>query len=214
MKVRDLQFFTRGAVALARTGVTPNAISIMGLVVGVVGGVLLAGTAWVESDLARRLMWFAAAALVPLRGVFNILDGVVAVNEKVASRVGELYNEVPDRVSDATMLIDAGYATGGDPVLGLAAAGLAVFVAYIRAQARVAGAPQDYCGPMAKPGRVLLIVVTAIYMAATPTAWHPSWGPGNSWGLMSATLVVVICGCIFTALRRLLRASRVLRRVP
>ena len=211
MKVRDLPFFTRGAAALARTGVTPNAISIMGLVVGVIGGVLLAGTAWFESDPARRLMWAAAAALVPLRGVFNILDGVVAVNEKVASRVGELYNEVPDRISDVAVFIGAGYAAGGDPVLGMGAAVLALFVAYVRAQARVAGAAQDYCGPMGKPGRIFLITLTGLWLAVAPSSWQLAWGPDQTWGLMAVALVVTMIGCVVTAGRRLIRAGRVLR---
>ena len=211
MKIRDRPFFTRSAAALARAGVTPNAISTMGLVVGILGGLALASTAWPESDTVRRVLWFVVAAVVPLRGVFNILDGVVAVNENIASPVGELYNEVPDRVSDIAVLIGAGYAAGGEPVLGLGAAVLAVFVAYVRAQARVGGAAQDYCGPMAKPGRIFLVTLTSLWLAVTPASWQLAWGPDGSWGLMAAALVVTMIGCVITAVRRLLRAGRSLR---
>jgi phosphatidylglycerophosphate synthase len=152
-----------------------------------------------------------AAVVVPLRGVFNILDGVVAVNENFASPVGELYNEVPDRVSDIAILIGAGYAAGGAAVLGVGAALLAVFVAYVRVQARVAGAAQDYCGPMAKPGRIFLITLTALWLGVAPASSQLAWGPDGSWGVMAAALLVIMVGCVITALRRLLRAGRFLR---
>jgi len=212
MKIRDRPVFTKSAAALARAGLTPNTISTIGLAVGILGGLALASTVWTDNDAVRRVLWFVAAGVVPIRGVFNILDGVVAVNENIASPVGELYNEVPDRISDMAMLIGAGYAVGAEPVLGFGAAVLAMFVAYVRAQARVAGAAQDYCGPMAKPGRVLLITLTALWLAVTPASWQLGWGPDKSWGLMAATLLVIMIGCVITAARRLFRASRHLRR--
>jgi len=96
-------------------------------------------------------------------------------------------------------------------VLGVGAALLAVFVAYVRVQARVAGVAQDYCGPMAKPGRIFLIALTALWLGITPASLQLAWGPDGSWGLMAAALVAIMVGCVITAARRLLRASRFLR---
>ena len=79
---------------------------------------------------------------------------MVAVLREVASPVGELFNEVPDRVSDAATLIGFGYATGSNPVLGFVATIFAIFLAYMRAQGKVAGAHQEFCGPMAKQQRM------------------------------------------------------------
>jgi phosphatidylglycerophosphate synthase len=39
-----------------------------------------------------------------------MLDGMVALASCRDSKVGELYNEVPDRVSDAAVFIGVGYA--------------------------------------------------------------------------------------------------------
>ena len=47
-----------------------------------------------------------------LRLTANMLDGMVALASGRASKVGELYNEVPDRVSDAAVFIGAGLAWG------------------------------------------------------------------------------------------------------
>ena len=97
----------------------------------------------------------AALVLMVARGFCNVLDGVMAIEVGAATRVGALYNEVPDRISDAAVLVGAGYAIGGVPVLGWAAALGAVFTAYVRVQAQVAGASADYRGFFGKPGRMI-----------------------------------------------------------
>ena len=71
------------------------------------------------------------------------------------------------------MFIGAGYAAGGNAVLGYVAACLAVFLAYLRAQGKVAGAHQEFCGPMAKPQRAFTMTVVALYCAVAPAHWHP-----------------------------------------
>lgn len=81
--------------------------------------------------------------------------------------MGELFNEVPDRVSDIAILIGAGYAAGGNATLGLLAALVAVLVAYVRAEGTVVGASQQYCGPMAKPERMVIILLAALHCGLT-----------------------------------------------
>ena len=61
---------------------------------------------------------------------------MVAVGSGKASPLGEVYNEVPDRIADPLILIGAGFAAGGSPTLGYVAALLAVFVAYVRVLGR------------------------------------------------------------------------------
>lgn len=211
LPVRDRWAFTRSARVLAHAGATPNAISMTGLAMGVLSGFALAATTWAEVGVTQRALWLAGVVLIQLRGVCNILDGVVAVQSGSRSRVGLLYNEIPDRVSDAATMIGAGYALGGSSVLGWAAAVTAVFVAYVRAQCRLAGAPSDYGGPMAKPMRMVVVVVAAAYAALTPSAWHWRWGPDDTWGIMAAALLVVVVGGVVTAWRRIVRAARLLQ---
>ena len=63
-----------------------------------------------------------------------------------ASKTGELYNEVPDRFSDAAVFIGAGFAWGGNITLGYIATILSIFTAYVRAAGKIAGAPNEFCG--------------------------------------------------------------------
>lgn len=119
----------------------------------------------------ERGLWLLGGALCQVRLLCNLFDGMVAIARGVASPKGELYNEVPDRVSDAAIFIGLGYASLSDPILGVAAALVAVFTAYVRAMAKAAGAPNDYCGPMAKPQRMAVVTALSIWMALRPDAW-------------------------------------------
>jgi phosphatidylglycerophosphate synthase len=198
---------------LAVRGASPNAISLSGMIAGIAAGAALAATPWVPGAMMCRLCFAVAAALIQLRLLANMFDGMVAIETGRASPTGALYNEVPDRVSDAAMLIGAGYALGGQPALGYIAACLAVFLAYVRAQGKVAGAHQEFCGPMAKPQRAFVVTLLALYCAAAPAAWQTDLLV-SGWGAAAWALALVIVGGLWTAARRLRRIARRLRELP
>ena len=197
------------AGALIRGGASPNGISVAGAVFGIVGGFAFAATTlWSEWE---RLLWLAAAGMIQLRLQCNLYDGMVAIATGRASQVGEIYNDVPDRVSDSALLIGAGYAVGGNATLGYAAALAAMFTAYVRAVGKAGGAKQVFCGPMAKQHRMALLTVMAVYCALTPKTWQPMWGESSACGIPAVALSVITLGSVVTAARRLLRIARQLR---
>jgi phosphatidylglycerophosphate synthase len=204
---RELRASQAIARWLARRGISPNTISVLGMVASILAGLAFWSTSL--SPSTARLAWIVAAALVQLRLLANMFDGMVAIASNKASPVGELYNEVPDRVSDAATFIGLGYSFGGSPAAGYLAALAAVFTAYVRATAKVAGGPQDYCGPMAKPQRIFVVTLCAVYLAMTPQTWQPSW---REWGLPAATLLIIFLGALFTSMRRLVRVANLLTR--
>ena len=195
---------------LADRGVSPNAISVFGMFAAIVGGVMFGLTSSVDG-IPQRILWLFAGLMCQVRLLCNLFDGMVAIRRNVASAVGELYNEVPDRVSDAAIFIGLGYAFSGDVVLGYLAALLSVFVAYVRAMAKSIGAPNDFCGPMAKPQRMALATTVAFYMAVIPNSWQLTWQ--FQWREAAIVLLVVVVACCLTALRRLSRAATFLRAV-
>jgi len=136
---------------------------------------------------------------------------MVALASGRASKVGELYNEIPDRVSDAAVFIGAGFACGGNIALGYIATILAIFTAYIRAAGKIAGAQNEFCGPMAKQHRMLIITLICLYSAVTPRSWQIISFNDSQIGLMSFGLVIIIAGCAFTAIRRVSRIGRALK---
>jgi phosphatidylglycerophosphate synthase len=208
---RELGVWKRLAAWLAGRGVSPNSISTGGMIAGVAAG---AAFALARMDDWRNVGFLAAAALIQLRLLANMLDGMVAIQSKKASPVGELFNEIPDRVSDAAILIGAGYAPGSTPVFGYLAACVALFVAYIRAAGKVAGAHQEFCGPMAKPQRMFVLTVAALFCGLTPAAWQPALPDWPALGVTGAALLLVVVGGLVTAVRRLVRIACALRRPP
>jgi phosphatidylglycerophosphate synthase len=185
--------WARGVASwLVRRGASPNAISLAGLAAAVSAGAALALTPWLG---AWQWAGFLAAALfVSLRLLANMFDGMVALASGRATPLGELYNEIPDRGPDAAVPIGAGYATGGWPELGYLAACLALFLAYVRAQGKVAGAHQEFCGPMAKPQRMAAVVAGAALCAVLPHDWQPELAALPGRGVMAAVLAVVVLG--------------------
>jgi phosphatidylglycerophosphate synthase len=212
IRSRDSRWAHASAAALARWGMTPNSISILGMIAACLAGVCFACTRLeLPSHWLTRGLWLAGAVLVQLRLIANLLDGMVAIEQQKRSAVGALYNEVPDRVSDAGAFIGLGYAFGGVPVLGFLAALLAVFVAYVRAQNVAAGAPQNFGGIMAKPQRMAIVTVGAVLCAALPSAWQTIIVAGHDLGLASLVLAIITLGCVVTAWQRLTWAARALR---
>jgi phosphatidylglycerophosphate synthase len=212
LAARGLPVFQRLATRLARWGASPNAISVAGLVCGLLAGAALAATALLPS-WEQRLLWVAAALLIQLRLLANLLDGMVAVETGRVSPMGELFNEIPDRISDSAILIGAGYAAAGDIALGYGAACVALFTAYLRALGKAAGAPQEFCGPMAKQQRMALVTALSLFCALAPRDWQFPWG-GDGYGILAVGLIVIIVGGLLTAWRRLARIARNLRKSP
>lgn len=199
------------AEKLAKSGITPNAISVAGMIAGILAGLALATTRFPSFAVAGFLV---GAVCIQLRLLANLLDGMVAMEQKTSSPIGALYNEVPDRVSDAATLIGAGFAWSGSPTLGYVAALLALFIAYIRAQGRVAGAHQEFCGPMAKQQRMATVTIAAVLAAILPNAWQPVLEQPADWGTMAFALGLIIVGEIVTVVRRLVRIARILNQTP
>ena len=186
--------------------VSPNAISIAGMCACIGAGIALGATSVAD----YRILWIIAALGAQLRLTANMLDGMVALASGRSSNLGELYNEVPDRISDAAVFIGAGFAWGGNIALGYIATILAIFTAYVRAAGKIAGAPNEFCGPMAKQHRMLVVTLICLYSAVTPRSWQVITLGDSQIGLVTLGLVVIVIGCVITVIRRLSRIAHVL----
>src|SRR3954470_114238 len=86
---RQSRWAQAAAHALARANVSPNTISIAGMLACLIAGALLAMTPHI-AGVPQRMLFLAAAVLVQLRLTANMLDGMVAVETGRASPAGEL----------------------------------------------------------------------------------------------------------------------------
>lgn len=196
---RGLRPVIAAADWLVRRGASPDAISIVGMVAAMLAGVAFAATA---GRPGAAWLWLLGAFLVQVRLMANLLDGMVAIGRGVASPTGELFNEIPDRVSDTAVLLGIGWACG-QVSLGLAAALAAMATAYVRGVGRGLGLNSDFAGPMAKQHRMAIVTALGVACAVLPLAWTLSWPAIALW--------IITVGATLTAVRRLLRIARGLR---
>jgi phosphatidylglycerophosphate synthase len=199
---REKALWQRTSAWLARAGVSANGISMAGMAAGIVAGLALFLTSYSTNSITERALWLVGAIGCQLRLLANMLDGMVAIAQKKASPVGELYNELPDRISDMAIIIGAGYATNGTPALGYLAACVALLTAYIRSVGKSAGASNLFCGPMAKPHRMFTLTVLCVAMAFLPDNGRLTWGKTHV-GWPALALALIIAGGLFTVYRRL-----------
>ncbi len=178
------------AAGLARAGVAPNTISAAGLVFGLLAGGLLAGTAEI-GGWGAAVFFLLAGLMIQGRLLCNMLDGMVAIEGERKSRLGPIWNEVPDRVSDAAALVGAGYAIGSVPWLGWLAAAGALMTAYVRAIGASNGAGEAFVGVMAKPKRMFWMTVACLVAAVGFQEFVP------------IALGVIAAGCGWTCVQRL-----------
>ena len=178
---------------LAATSITPNQISAFSIVAACAAGLALASVARLDGA-AEVAMLLLGAALVQLRLLCNLFDGMLAVEAGRGGPTGAFWNEVPDRPADIAILVGLGIGAGL-PWLGWAAAALAVFVAYLRAFGQSLGQPADYRGPMAKQHRMALVTLAAV-AGALLTPWMPPHWP------MRVALWLIVAGAAVTAWRR------------
>ena len=190
-------YFSRRMLAL---GLRPNGVSVIGI-----GFAALAGLAMVGADRLESLwlLWLVAAVMVQLRLFCNLMDGMLAVEGGLKSPTGELFNELPDRLEDALILVPLGYAGGtdGSVALGWAAACGAVGTAYLRAVGASLTGSHDFRGPMAKPHRMAAVTVLCLLLAVLD-AGHQEFNP-IPWGLG-----LVNFGIAITCIRRIGRIAR------
>lgn len=201
LKSRNREWAKRLAAALGRGGVAPNAISLASVAAAALAGLALLATRDAGAG-TRALLLLAAALFIQLRLLCNLLDGMVAVEGGRGSKSGELYNDAPDRIADALILVGAGYALSWPSwgyALGWAAALSAVLTAYVRMLGGSLGLRQDFCGPMAKPHRMALL--TAACLLSMFEGFAPAL---RGWALLLA-LAIIVVGGLYTGWRRLCR---------
>lgn len=145
------------AKALAKAGVTPNSLTILGLAVGTAAAVFFAK--------GEQLL---AGLVLLLCGGFDIIDGAVARAAGKVTAFGGVLDSVVDRYVDFLILIAIAYT-------GLAEAGLVsgwtwVFIAiagsfmvsYVRARGEAAGTGKLDVGIAERAERILILAIGAI----------------------------------------------------
>ena len=198
---RIKQVFEPIALGMGRLGLTPDALTLIGFGITVVGAALLA------ADL-----WLLGGIVVFLGGAFDMFDGTLARATNQVSKLGAFMDSVFDRWGEAIVYL--GIVTGavlsiphgGDvavvgpdlvAILGAAAMGSAFMVSYARAKSEGLGFTEGT--GMAAVGimpREVRLVVLSLGLVIT--------GITGSFLALVIALAVITIGSILTVIQRIL----------
>ncbi len=179
------------ALFMGRVGLTPNLVTIIGLLIAVAAAYLIAVG-----------LWWAGGLVALFAGIFDMFDGALARNTGRASDFGALLDSTIDRVSEAVVLLGvlAYYLTGDNDLGALLVYGAlvgSIMVSYMRARSEGLGI-ECKVGVMQRPERVAL---TGLGLIAAH--WIPV--------VMLVALGVIAALTTLTAIHRLVHTWRTLR---
>ena len=152
------------AELVAKTGISPNIVTALGLLVALV-------TAWVLSTGH----FFLGGFLVLLSGAFDMLDGAVARISGRSTRFGAILDSTFDRLSEAALFLGllAYYANQGSfqevVLVGAALVG-SMLTSYVRARAEGLGLKCEV-GFFTRPERVILLAIGLIFNQMLVILW-------------------------------------------
>lgn len=199
LKSRDTAWAKSIAGALTRAGVAPNTISLASIAFAAAGAVGIAATRHTSPVLQIPLFLLGILGIQG-RLLCNLFDGMVAIEGGKKSVVGDLYNELPDRVADTLLILATGYAATQPWGLhaGYLAALLAMLTATVRLLGKTSGAAMHYSGFMAKQKR-MAVLTAACLLAPLLNLLHLLATPHT----LLAALVLITLGCLVTVIQRL-----------
>jgi phosphatidylglycerophosphate synthase len=154
----------RIVAAIAATGINPNALTFLGLVVNFWAAVLFA---------TGRFR--TAAAVIFLAGFLDMLDGQVARREGRVTPFGAFFDSTLDRYSDMALYMGllVYYAVIGRSsyvILAAVATAGSVMVSYARARAESL-IPLCKVGFMERPERMVLLIIGGAFNRMAPVLW-------------------------------------------
>jgi phosphatidylglycerophosphate synthase len=203
LKTRSQAWAKAVAGLFVKANISPNSISVLSMLPALGGAWILACRASPLSILALIIV----AICVQIRLLFNMLDGMVAIEGGKQSKVGILYNEIPDRIADSLFIVALGY-TINMPWLGWLGALLAALTAYIRVLGGAIGLAQDFRGPLAKPHRMFVLTLGCLIAALVLYFTRDNQA---ALLVLTITAYLIAIGSVLTCFARTLAIAKLLK---
>lgn len=176
--------------ALARGGVTANQVTCIAALASIAVGSCIA--------MAPGARWplFLLPAFLFVRMALNAIDGMLAREHRMKSRLGAVLNEVGDVVSDSALYLPLALAPGFAPIPIVLTCLLGVISELTGIVAVQIGAVRRYDGPMGKSDRAFAFGLLALLIG--------SGVPAGRW--LPAALWIVVALLFWTIVNRARRA--------
>jgi CDP-diacylglycerol--glycerol-3-phosphate 3-phosphatidyltransferase len=186
---------SRSVGGLARTGITPDALTVLGL------SMCAAGAVAVYFEYRNEILWFwTGASLFWAGSLLDILDGALARQSGMGTPFGSFLDSTTDRLGEAFMLGAIGFVfarDGNEVALGAVFAAMAgsFLVSYTRARAEALSLKGDI-GIGSRAERVF-VIVSGLFLAP--------------WGLLPWAVYLLNVTAWITVVQRILHVRRQLK---
>lgn len=170
-------------------GVSPNLLTLLGMVLSLAMGIF---AFYGDRTIALILM----PIVLLLRMALNALDGMMARQYNLQSKMGALLNEIGDVVSDIVLYYPLYVLFAMDQIWIMCFLLLSVLNEFAGLLGQALGGARRYDGPMGKSDRALVVgVLSLLFLFKAPIYWYLTW----IW-------MVVFCLLIWSTLKRLRNA--------
>jgi CDP-diacylglycerol--glycerol-3-phosphate 3-phosphatidyltransferase len=165
LKVKSEKILVPIIALLKALGLSPNAVTILGLIINLAAAVLIA-----------KGLFIAAGITILFAGVFDMLDGALARKMKQKSKFGGFLDSTTDRISEGAFYLGLIYyylkaGNGNLVMLSYAVMFLSFLISYIRARA---GGLQIDCeeGIYTRTERIITLVLgLLLYRVFDSVSW-------------------------------------------
>ena len=177
--------------ALARAGVTANQVTVL-------AALLSAGTGlWIALAPTEALPLLALPLVLFLRMALNAIDGMLAREYNMKSKLGAVLNELGDVIADSLLYLPLALVPGVPATLIVLIVLLSVVTEMTGVVAIQIGATRRYDGPMGKSDR-------AFFFGALGLALGLGLEPGPWLTVICALVLLALVLTVFNRARRAL----------
>lgn len=141
---------------IASLGISPNQITIFTLILNIVFSYLLYEFSYF------RLLYILVPFFFLLRMALNALDGMLASNFNMKTKIGIFYNELSDIISDTVVFYSFFKIINLSEYLSLIFIFFSLLSEFVGILAFMVDGKRHYEGPMGKSDRVFLISIVSI----------------------------------------------------
>jgi CDP-diacylglycerol---glycerol-3-phosphate 3-phosphatidyltransferase len=190
LKPRFQALLRPGTQWLAAKGVTANQVTIAAAVLSIATGALVAARPTSQAVL------FLVPLVLLVRMALNAVDGMLAREHGMKSRLGAVLNELGDVIADAALYLPLALVSGVRASLLVVAVVLGIISEMAGVIALQVGAERRYDGPLGKSDRAFAFGFIAFLLGcgATPGRW------------LDVLLAIMIVMSVITLVRRSRRA--------
>ena len=217
-RARIKKTFEPIALGMGRLGLTPDALTVIGFAITVVGAILIAQQTWVVGSV-----------VILFGGIFDMFDGTLARATGRVSSIGAFMDSVFDRAGEFVVYLGVivgiqGLGIVNGTALAAAAMGSAMLVSYVRAKSEglgfTTGSGMAAIGIMPREIRLVILSLGLVLAgllgnlpdtSSCPTcAGGASIGPGGLALLLALGIITI--GSILTVVQRILHVRRQAKR--